>query len=109
MADRNDCLDAVVDGLIGFICDDGTAGADVNFNLEVGKRLDGFAVDVGGIEFGAEVDDAVFVSPANEDIMDWLGSSRRKYCSWEYYDKNTNKDKNRSSFLKRRKENKTQT
>ena len=80
MADRNDCLDAVVDGLIGFICEDGTAGADVNFNLEVGKRLDGFAVDGGGIEFGA-VDDAVFVSPANEDIMDWLGSSRRKYCS----------------------------
>ena len=72
MADRNDCLDAVVDGLIGFICDDGTAG--VNFNLEVGKRLDGFAVDVGGIDFGGggegEVDDAVFVSPVNEDIMD---------------------------------------
>ena len=63
-------MDAVVDGLIEFICDDGTAGADVNFNLEVGKRLDGFAVDVGGIEFGGEVDDAVFVSPANEDIMD---------------------------------------
>ena len=74
LADRNDCLDAVVDGLVGFICDDGTAGADVNFNLEVGKRLDTFAVDVGGIEFGA-VDDAVFVSPANEDIMDLLGSS----------------------------------
>ena len=74
LADRNDCLDAVVDGLIGFICDDGTAG--VNFNLEVGKRLDGFAVDVGGIEFGGvAVDDAVFVSPANEDIMDLLGSS----------------------------------
>ena len=79
MADRNDCLDAVVDGLIEFICEDGTAGADVNFNLEVGKRLDGFAVDVGGIEFGGgEVDDvvfvshvgAVFVSPVNEDIMD---------------------------------------
>ena len=77
MADRNDCLDAVVDGLIGFICEDGTAG--VHFNLEVGKRLDGFAVDVGGIEFGGgEVDDvvfvshvgAVFVSPVNEDIMD---------------------------------------
>ena len=82
MADRNDCLDAVVDGLIGFICEDGTAG--VNFNLEVGKRLDGFAVDVGGIEFGGgAVDDvvfvshvgAVFVSPVNEDIMDLLGSS----------------------------------
>jgi len=69
-------LDAVVDGLIGFICEDGTAGADINFNLVVvGKRLDTFAVDGGGIEFGA-VDDAVFVSPANEDIMDWLGSSR---------------------------------
>ena len=40
-------------------------------------------MDVGGIDFGGggEVDDAVFVSPANEDIMDWLGSSRRKYCS----------------------------
>ena len=75
MADRNDCLDAVVDGLVGFICEDGTAGADVNFNLEVGKRLDGFAVDVGGIEFGGGVDDVVFVSPANEDIMDLLGSS----------------------------------
>ena len=73
MADRNDCLDAVVDGLIGFICEDETAG--VHFNLEVGKRLDGFAVDVGGIEFGGAVDDAVFVSPANEDIMDLLGSS----------------------------------
>jgi len=78
LADRNDCLDAVVDGLIGFICEDGTAGADVNFNLEVGKRLDTFAVDVGGIEFGGgAVDgavfvspvDAVFVSPVNEDII----------------------------------------
>ena len=67
-------MDAVVDGLIGFICDTGIAGADGNFILEVGKRLDGFAVDGGGIEFGA-VDDAVFVSPANEDIMDLLGSS----------------------------------
>ena len=76
MADRNDCLDAVVDGLIGFICEDGTAGADVNFNLEVGKRLDGFAVDVGGIDFGGgdEIDDAVFVSPVNEDILNLLGS-----------------------------------
>ena len=74
MADRNDCLDAVVDGLIEFICEDGTAGADVNFNLEVGKRLDGFAVDVGEVAFGGgdEVDDAVFVSPVNEDILNLL-------------------------------------
>jgi len=33
-------------------------------------------VDVGGIKFGGvAVDDAVFVSPASEDIMDLLGSS----------------------------------
>ena len=84
MADRNDCLDAVVDGLIEFICEDGTAGADVNFNLEVGKRLDTFALDVGGIEFGGgAVDGVVFVSPvvvvvspANEDIMDLLAVNR---------------------------------
>ena len=69
MADRNDRLDAVVDVLIGFICDTGIAGADVNFNLEVGKRLDGFAVDVG--------DGVVFVSLVNEDIMNLLGSSLR--------------------------------
>ena len=79
LADRNECLDAVVDGLIGFIWDDGTAGAVLNFNLEVGKRLDTFAVDVGALEFGGggEVDDVVFVSPVgvvfvspvNEDIM----------------------------------------
>ena len=58
-------MDAVVDGLIGFIWEDGTAGADVNFNLEVGKRLDTFAVDGGALEFGGggAVDDAVFVSP----------------------------------------------
>ena len=69
-------MDAVVDGLIGFICDTGTAGADVNFNLEVGKRLDTFAVDVGGIDFGGggEVGDAVFVSPVNEDIISLFGS-----------------------------------
>ena len=75
LADRNDCLDAVVDGLIGFICDTGIAGADVNFNLEVFGRVDDtFAVDVGGIDFGGgdEVDDAVFVSPVNEDIMSLL-------------------------------------
>ena len=74
-------MDAVVDGLIGFICDTGIAGADINFNLVVGKRLDTFAVDVGGIEFGGgAVDgvvfvspvDVVFVSPVNEDIMDLL-------------------------------------
>ena len=79
LADRKDGLDAVVDGLIGFIWETGIAGADINFNLVVGKRLDTFAVDVGGIEFGGvEVDDvvfvshvgAVFVSPVNEDIMD---------------------------------------
>ena len=72
-------MDAVVDGLVGFICDDGTAGADINFNLEVGKRLDTFAVDVGALEFGGGVvDDVVFVSPVdvvfvstvNEDIID---------------------------------------
>ena len=76
MADRNDCLDAVVDGLIGFICDTGIAGADINFNLVVGKRLDTFAVDVGGIDFGGgdEVDNSVFVSPVNEDIFNLLGS-----------------------------------
>ena len=75
-------MDAVVDGLIGFICDAGIAGADVNFNLEVFGRVDDtFAVDVGGIDFGGidfggggEVDDAAFVSPVNEDIMDLLGS-----------------------------------
>ena len=81
LADRNDGLDAVADGLIGFICEDGTAGADINFNLVVGKRLDTFAVDVGGIEFGGgAVDGAVFVSPVdavfvsavNEDIMDCI-------------------------------------
>ena len=68
-------MDAVVDGLIGFICDAGIAGADINFNLEVFGRVDDtFAVDVGGIDFGGggEVDDAVFVSPANEDIMSLL-------------------------------------
>ena len=75
--------------MIGFICEDGTAGADINFNLVVGKRLDTFAADVpvGGIEFGGgAVDgvvfvspvDAVFVSPVNEDIMDLLVSSLRK-------------------------------
>ena len=77
LADRNDLLDEVDEGCIGFICDTGIAGADVNFNFEVGKRLDGFAVDVGVIDFGGgggdEVDDAVFVSPVNEDIMDLLG------------------------------------
>ena len=76
LADRNDCLDAVVDGLIGFIWEDGTAGADVNFNLEVFGRVDDtFAVDVGGIDFGGggEVDDAVFVSPVKEDITSLLG------------------------------------
>ena len=69
-------MDAVVDGLIGFICDTGIAGADVNFNLEVGKRLDTFAVDVGAIDSGGgdEVDDSVFVSPVNEDIMNLFGS-----------------------------------
>ena len=69
--DRNDCLVAVVDGLLGFIWDAGIAGADINFNLEVGKRLDTFAVDVGGFDFGGgdEVDDVVFASPVNEDIM----------------------------------------
>ena len=80
LADRNDCLDAVVDGLIGFICDTGIAGADVNFNLEVFGRVDDtFAVDVGGIDFGGgdEVDDAVFVSPVNEDIMSLLWFSRQ--------------------------------
>ena len=80
LADRNDFSDAVVDGLIRFICDDGTAGADVNFNLEVGKRLDTFAVDGGALEFdgGGEVDDvnvfvSPFVSPTNEDILAVLG------------------------------------
>ena len=67
--------------MIGFICETGIAGADINFNLVVGKRLDTFAVDVGGIEFGGgAVDgvvfvspvDVVFVSPVNEDIMDLL-------------------------------------
>ena len=74
-------MDAVVDGLIGFICDNGTAGADVNFNLVVvGKCLDAFALDVGALDFsGGDVDDAVFVSPVNEDIMDLLGSSLRTY------------------------------
>ena len=70
--------------MIGFIRDTGIAGADINFNLEVGKRLDTFAVDVGGIEFGGgAVDGAVFVSPAvvvvspaNEDIMDLLAVNR---------------------------------
>ena len=79
--DRNR-WDAVVDGLIGFIWDAGIdiAGADVNFNLEVFGRVDDtFAVDVGGTDFGGggeEVDDAVFVSPANEDIMSllWLSN-----------------------------------
>ena len=74
-------MDVVVDGLIGFICDTGIAGADVNFNLVVGKRLDTFAVDVGGIKFGGgevdDVDDVVFVSPfvspTNEDILAVLG------------------------------------
>ena len=72
LADRNDCLDAVVDGLIGFIWEAGIAGADVNFNLEVFGRVDDtFAVDVGGFDFGGggEVDDADFVSPVNENIM----------------------------------------
>ena len=80
LADRNECLDAVVDGLIGFIWGDGIAGADVNFNLEVGKRLDTFAVDGGALEFdgGGEVDDvnvfvSPFVSPTNEDILAVLG------------------------------------
>ena len=73
-------MDAVIDGLIGFICDTGIAGADVNFNLEVFGRVDDtFAVDVGGIDFGGgdEVDDAVFVSPVNEDIMSLLWFSRQ--------------------------------
>ena len=94
MADRNDCLDAVVDGLIEFICEDGTAGTDVNFNLEVGKRLDTFAVDGGALEFGGgEVDDvgdvvfvSPFVSPTNEDILAVLGKLFQK------------KDKNRSQI-----------
>ena len=73
--DCNDCLDAVVDGLIGFIWEAGIAGADVNSNLEVFGRVDDtFAVDVGGFDFGGgdEVDDADFVSPVNEDIMSLL-------------------------------------
>ena len=73
LADRNDLLDEVDEGCIGFICDTGIAGADVNFNLEAFGRVNGtFAVDVGGIDFsgGGEVDDVVFVSPVNEDIMD---------------------------------------
>ena len=76
LADRNDFLVDVVDGLIGFICDTGVAGAEVNFNLEDGKRWDTFAVDVGGIDFGGgdEVDNSVFVSPVNEDIFNLLGS-----------------------------------
>ena len=67
-------MDGFVDGWIGFICDTGIAGAEVNFNLEVGKCLDGFAVDVGEVDFGGgdEVDDAVFVSPVNEDILNLL-------------------------------------
>ena len=92
LADRKDCLDAVVDGLIGFICDTGTA---VNFNLEVGKRLDDFAVDVGRIEFGGgAVDDAVFVSPVNEDIMDLLGSSLWTYTLYFRTKKRKNKNSN---------------
>ena len=67
--------------MIGFICEDGTAGADINFNLVVGKRLDTFAVDGGALEFGGgevdDVDDVVFVSPfvspTNEDILAVLG------------------------------------
>ena len=68
--------------MIGFICDTGIAGADINFNLVVGKRLDTFAVDGGGIEFGGGAVDGVvfvspvgavfvspFVSPTNEDIL----------------------------------------
>ena len=43
--------------MIGFICDDGTAGADINFNLVVGSRLDTFAVDGGALEFGGGGDD----------------------------------------------------
>ena len=82
LADRNDGLDAVADGLIGFICDTGIAGADINFNLVVGKRLDTFAVDGGALEFGGgevdDVDDVVFVSPfvspTNEDIL---------ACTWK--------------------------
>ena len=49
--------------------------SELNFNLEVFGRVDDtFAVDVGGIDFGGggEVDDAVFVSPVNEDIMSLL-------------------------------------
>ena len=68
LADRNDFLDAVVDGLIGFICDVGIAGADVNFNLEVFGRVDDtFAMDEGG-GFGGVGDEAVFVSPVNDDM-----------------------------------------
>ena len=67
-------MDAVVDELIGFVCDTGIAGAEVHFKLEVGKSLGTFAVDVGAIDFGDgdEVDDAVFVSPVNEDILNLL-------------------------------------
>ena len=72
-------MNAVVDGLIGFICDTGIASADANFNLVVGKRLDNFALDVGAVDFGGAVDDAVFVSPVNEDIMDLLGSLEINY------------------------------
>ena len=78
LADRNDCLDAVVDGLIGFICDTGIAGADVNFNLEVFGRVDdALAVDVGVIEFGGVgIDGAVFVSPVNDDMVKIWFTSR---------------------------------
>jgi len=77
LADRNDWLDEVDDGCIGFICDTGIAGADVNFNLEVFGRVDdALAVDVGVIEFGGVgIDGAVFVSPVNDDMVKiWLTS-----------------------------------
>ena len=68
LADRNDLLDEVDEGCIGFICDTGIAGADVNFNLEVFGRVDDtFAMDEGG-GFGGVGDEAVFVSPVNEDM-----------------------------------------
>ena len=79
VADRKFCLGEVEEGLIGFICDIGIAGADINFNLVVGKRLDTLAVDVGGVGVdvgGVGVDvggvgvDVVFVSTVNADMID---------------------------------------
>ena len=67
------CVPVGINSTINFFAV-GITGADVNFILEVGKRLDTFAVDVGVIDFGGgdEVDDAVFVSPVNEDILNLL-------------------------------------